>query len=174
MLDCYQSMADCADEYKYVKPFLMIPMLLILKKEDTRLLKEYCRREKNSLRTAANFLRSDNQIIILTGPNMAGKSVYLRQVGLIVLLHRSVRLFRQKKHASVWWIEYLRVSAQAIIFPPEKVHFWLKCRKQQYILNNATGKSLILLDEIGQRYKYIRRYFDCVGNYRISCMKIRI
>ncbi|HSP87060.1 MAG TPA: hypothetical protein VLN45_02920, partial [Ignavibacteriaceae bacterium] len=92
----------------------------------------------------------DNQIIILTGPNMAGKSVYLRQIGLIVLLAQ-IGSFVPAKKAAIGLVDriFTRVGASDNITAGEST-FLVEMQEAANILNNASSKSLILLDEIGR------------------------
>jgi DNA mismatch repair protein MutS len=92
----------------------------------------------------------DDQIIILTGPNMAGKSVFLRQVGLIVLLAQ-IGSFVPAKEAHIGIVDriFTRVGASDNISAGEST-FLVEMQEAANILNNATPKSLVLLDEIGR------------------------
>lgn len=87
---------------------------------------------------------------MLTGPNMAGKSVYLRQIGLIVLLAQ-IGSFVPADEAHIGIIDkiYTRVGASDNISAGEST-FLVEMQEAANILNNATSKSLILLDEIGR------------------------
>lgn len=150
MLDCFLSFAECSEQYNYVMPELS---------EDDKLLINGGRHPvvERILPPGDKFTpndcimdNEDNQIIILTGPNMAGKSVYLRQVGLIVLLAQ-IGSFVPAKEAKIGLVDriFTRVGASDNIAAGEST-FLVEMQEAANILNNATSKSLILLDEIGR------------------------
>ncbi|MGV3508874.1 MAG: MutS-related protein, partial [Sphingobacteriaceae bacterium] len=97
------------------------------------------------------FLDSDTQqIIIITGPNMAGKSALLRQTGLIVLMAQ-MGCFVPAKEASIGLVDkiFTRVGASDNLSSGEST-FMVEMNETASILNNLSDKSLILLDEIGR------------------------
>jgi len=93
---------------------------------------------------------SKNQIHLITGPNMAGKSTYLRQIGLIVLMAQ-VGSFVSASKLEFGLVDKLftRVGASDNLAGGEST-FLVEMNEAANILNNATRKSLILLDEIGR------------------------
>ena len=104
-----------------------------------------------------NFIPNDleldnekNQIAIITGPNMAGKSTYLRQIGLITILAQ-IGSYIPAESARIGVIDKLftRVGASDNLAGGEST-FLVEMNETANILNNATEKSLILLDEIGR------------------------
>ncbi|MXV15315.1 DNA mismatch repair protein MutS [Hufsiella ginkgonis] len=97
------------------------------------------------------LLDSENQqIIIITGPNMAGKSALLRQTGLIVLMAQ-MGCFVPAKEASIGLVDkiFTRVGASDNLSSGEST-FMVEMNETASILNNISGRSLVLLDEIGR------------------------
>jgi DNA mismatch repair protein MutS len=150
MLDCLLSLAICAVQYNYVKPELdennSFEILEGRHPVVERILPPTVKFTPNNC-----ILDSEkDQIIILTGPNMAGKSVYLRQIGLVVLLAQ-IGSFVPAKSAKLSIVDriFTRVGASDNISAGEST-FLVEMQEAANIMNNATSKSLILLDEIGR------------------------
>src|SRR5262249_42307938 len=95
-------------------------------------------------------LDADTRIVILTGPNMAGKSVYLRQVGLITILAQ-MGAWVPARSARIGVIDrvFTRVGAQDNLARGQST-FLVEMVEAASILNNVTPRSLVLLDEIGR------------------------
>ncbi len=94
--------------------------------------------------------REENRLLILTGPNMAGKSTYLRQVALIVLMAQ-IGSFVPAKEARIGLVDriFTRVGASDNLAAGQST-FMVEMTETANILNSATPRSLILLDEIGR------------------------
>ncbi len=150
MLDCYQSFAECADDYKYVRPQLDESDLLEIIDGRHPVVERILPPGEKFTPNNCKLSSTDEQIILLTGPNMAGKSVYLRQVGLIVLMAQ-IGSFVPASSAKIGLVDriYTRVGASDNISAGEST-FLVEMQEAANILNNATDKSLILLDEIGR------------------------
>lgn len=150
MLDCLVGFARLARDRDYHRPII---------EESTRLeiiggrhpvvetlLPDGERYIPNDTRLDAGI----EQIAIITGPNMSGKSSYLRQVGLIVLLAQ-IGSFVPAEKATIGVVDkiFTRVGAQDNIAAGEST-FLVEMHEAANILNNATEQSLILLDEVGR------------------------
>ena len=150
MLDCFSGLARVARENAYTRPIV----------EDSSRLDIVGGRHpvvETLLQTGETFVPNDTsldtestQIAIITGPNMAGKSTMLRQVALIVLLAQ-VGSFVPAESARIGVVDriFTRVGAQDNIAAGEST-FLVEMQESANILNNATGRSLILLDEVGR------------------------
>jgi DNA mismatch repair protein MutS len=150
MLDCLNSFAQCAEEYNYVKPIVDESTKINIVQGRHPVVERILDPGNKYTPNDSLLDNDDQQIILLTGPNMAGKSVYLRQVGLIVLLAQ-IGSFVPAKEASIGIVDriFTRVGASDNITAGEST-FLVEMQEAANILNNATNKSLILLDEIGR------------------------
>ena len=96
------------------------------------------------------YLDQDHQLAIITGPNMAGKSTYMRQVALIVILTQ-MGSFVPAHEAEIGLVDriFTRVGASDNLIEGQST-FMVEMSETANLLNNATARSLILLDEIGR------------------------
>ncbi len=150
MLDCFISFAQCAEEYNYVKPKLCEEGQIKIIEGRHPVVERLLPPGEKFTPNDYNLDTEDNQIILLTGPNMAGKSVYLRQIGLIILLAQ-IGSFVPAEKAEISLVDriFTRVGANDNISAGEST-FLVEMQEAANILNNATSKSLILLDEVGR------------------------
>ncbi len=150
MLDCLQNFAEIAFRYNYAKP-------IVLDEEEIDIKKGRHPVVERTLPLGEPFIPNDiylssksDQIMIITGPNMAGKSIILRQTGLIVLLAQ-VGSFVPAEAAKIGIVDkiFTRVGASDNLAAGEST-FLVEMNEAANILNNATPRSLILLDEVGR------------------------
>ncbi len=149
-LDCYAGFAQVALENKYVRPGISTSSAIVIESGRHPVVEKLLPYGESFVANDTSLDIENNQIIILTGPNMAGKSTYLRQVGLIVLLAQ-MGSFVPAKRAEIGVVDKLftRVGASDNLAGGEST-FLVEMNETANILNNATPKSLILLDEIGR------------------------
>ena len=150
VLDCLQSFATISIQNDYVKPEIDDSFVLEIEAGRHPVVEKLL---PNSEKFVANgtFLDTNTeQIHIITGPNMAGKSCYLRQTALIVLMGQ-IGCFVPANKAHFGLVDriFTRVGAQDNITAGEST-FLVEMQETAYILNNATKRSLILLDEVGR------------------------
>jgi DNA mismatch repair protein MutS len=149
-LDCLQSLASAAVEYDYCCPTVDDSLVIDINQGRhpviERLLPPGERYTPNDVRLDTE----QNQILVITGPNMSGKSSYLRQTGLIVLLAQ-IGSFVPASAARIGIVDkiFTRVGASDNIASGEST-FLVEMHEAANIVNTATKRSLILLDEIGR------------------------
>ena len=149
-VDCFVSLADVAVENDYVAPEIDESQRLIIKEGRHPVIERLLPPGERYTPNSAVMDTEQNQILIVTGPNMSGKSSYLRQVGLIVLLAQTGS-FVPASEATVGIVDriYTRVGASDNIALGEST-FLVEMHEAANIANTASQRSLILLDEIGR------------------------
>ena len=149
-LDCLLSFAEVAQSNHYTRPIIIETEVLNIEKGRHPVI-------ETQLPVGEKYIPNDilldtdtQQIMMITGPNMAGKSALLRQTALIVLLAQ-VGSFVPAHTASVGLVDkiFTRVGASDNISLGEST-FMVEMTEASNILNNATSKSLILFDELGR------------------------
>jgi DNA mismatch repair protein MutS len=146
-LDCYLSLAEVALKNNYIRPKLTDGDELYIRQGRHPVV------ELQSRPFIPNDLyvnSTTDQLIILTGPNMGGKSTYLRQTALIVILAQ-MGSFVPAKEAQLGCVDriYTRVGASDNLARGRST-FMVEMIETANILNTATNRSLILLDEVGR------------------------
>ncbi len=150
MLDCFVSLAEVAVENNYTCPIVDESDVIEIKDGRHPVVERILPPGEKFVPNDVYLDNSGNQILIITGPNMSGKSVFLRQVGLIVLLAQ-IGSFVPASYARIGIVDriFTRVGAEDNIVGGEST-FLVEMHEMANILNNATLKSLILLDEVGR------------------------
>ncbi|MBT4453743.1 MAG: DNA mismatch repair protein MutS, partial [Candidatus Marinimicrobia bacterium] len=149
-LDVLTNFGQVAKANKYVRPRLDSKNVLEIKDGRHPVVEQLLPATERFIPNNLMMDTANNQIHLITGPNMAGKSTYLRQIGLIVLMAQ-VGCYVPVKAANIGLVDKLftRVGASDNLAGGEST-FLVEMNEAANILNNATEKSLILLDEIGR------------------------
>jgi DNA mismatch repair protein MutS len=148
-IDALSSLAEVAVRYGYVHPTLTNDDVIDIK-EGRHPIVEQSIGKDNFIPNDTYLCNRDNQLIILTGPNMSGKSTYLRQVALIILLAQ-IGSFVPADSANIGIVDriFTRIGAQEDLAAGQST-FMVEMTEAANILNNATSRSFIILDEIGR------------------------
>jgi DNA mismatch repair protein MutS len=150
ILDCLASLSSVAVEYGYVCPELRESTELEIIDGRHPVIERLLPPGETYTPNDLHMNTDQDQILIVTGPNMSGKSSYLRQTGLIVLLAQ-VGSFVPAKKAVIGLVDkiFTRVGASDNIASGEST-FLVEMHEAAHIANTATTQSLILLDEVGR------------------------
>ncbi len=149
-LDCLLNFAQIALDNNYTKPVIGTSEKIIIKDSRHPVVEKLLPPGESFVPNDIYLNNETDQILIITGPNMAGKSTYLRQVGLVVLMAQT-GCFVPAKSAEIGLVDkiFTRVGASDNLAGGEST-FLMEMNETANILNNTTPKSLILLDEIGR------------------------
>lgn len=149
-LDVLSSFAELADQNHYTKPEINEGTDLIIEDGRHPVIEKQLRPGENYIANSVSLIPNEQQIIMITGPNMSGKSALLRQTALIVLMAQ-MGSFVPAKNAQIGLVDkiFTRVGASDNISSGEST-FMVEMNETASILNNLSEKSLILLDEIGR------------------------
>ena len=149
-LDCIQSFAEVAFRNNYVRPEINTGDIIDVKKGRHPVVEKTLAAGEPFIPNDIYLDNSEHQILIITGPNMAGKSIILRQTGLLVLMAQ-LGSFVPAEKATIGMVDkiFTRVGASDNLAAGEST-FLVEMNEAANILNNATPKSLILLDEVGR------------------------
>ena len=149
IIDILGSMAEIADRYDYVQP--------VMDEGDEIIIRDGRHPVLERMGLSERFVPNDtqmnspeHQILIITGPNMAGKSTYIRQVALIILMAQ-MGSFVPAREAKIGVVDriFTRIGALDNIMRGQST-FMVEMTETARILNQATSKSLVVLDEIGR------------------------
>jgi DNA mismatch repair protein MutS len=149
-LDCLLSFANCAMEYKYFRPEINESEAIDIKEGRHPVIERQLPLDDPFVSNDVFLDTSEQQIIIITGPNMSGKSALLRQTALIVLMAQ-IGSFVPAAKAQIGYVDkiFTRVGASDNISLGEST-FMVEMIESASILNNISSRSLVLLDEIGR------------------------
>ena len=149
-LDCLLSFATVSIRNQYVRPIINDSYLLDIKNGRHPVIEQHMPTGEKYIGNDVSLDDKNQQIIIITGPNMSGKSALLRQTALIVLMGQ-MGCFVPADEAVFGFVDkvFTRVGASDNISSGEST-FMVEMNETASILNNISTRSLILLDEIGR------------------------
>ncbi len=149
-LDCLCGFGELARQNDYVRPEMEESTRILIKDGRHPVVEKLLPPDQPFIENDTNMDNSHTQLMILTGPNMAGKSTYLRQVGLICLMAQ-IGCFVPVKEAHLGVLDriFTRVGASDNLAFGEST-FLVEMLETANIINNATVKSLVILDEVGR------------------------
>ena len=149
-LDCLLSFAKSAQEHRYIRPVIDSSDVIEIRQGRHPVIETQLPMGEEYVPNDILLDSEQQQIMIITGPNMAGKSALLRQTALIVLLAQ-VGSFVPAESAKIGLVDkiFTRVGASDNISLGEST-FMVEMTEASNILNNVTPKSLVLFDELGR------------------------
>jgi DNA mismatch repair protein MutS len=149
-LDCLCGFTQLAKDNKYVAPSMNDSTELLIKNGRHPVIEKQLPLGEAYIANDVTLNREEQQIIMITGPNMSGKSAILRQTALIVLLAQ-MGSFVPAESAEIGYVDkiFTRVGASDNISMGEST-FMVEMNETASILNNLSERSLVLLDEIGR------------------------
>ena len=149
VLDALAALAEIAERNLYVKPEVNDGERIEIQ-EGRHPVIEQMKLDEPFIPNDTRLDCGENRLLIITGPNMAGKSTYIRQVALITLMAQ-IGSFVPAKQAQIGVVDriFTRIGASDNLSRGEST-FMVEMNETANILNNATRKSLIILDEIGR------------------------
>ncbi len=148
-LDVFVSFAECASQNNYVCPEVDAGDVIDIKDGRHPVVERFVK-DTYFVPNDAYLNTTDNRLALITGPNMAGKSTYMRQTALIILMAQ-IGSFVPASSARIGIVDKLftRVGASDDLASGQST-FMLEMKEVAYILNNATRRSFIIYDEIGR------------------------
>ena len=149
-LDCLLSFGKVAVKNNYCRPEINDSMTIDIKDGRHPVIEKHLPLGENYVPNDVYLDNEEQQVMMITGPNMAGKSALLRQTALICLMAQ-MGSFVPAKSAKLGWIDkvFTRVGASDNISSGEST-FMVEMNETASIMNNISDRSLILLDEIGR------------------------
>lgn len=149
-IDCLLSFANISTQNNYCRPEINDSQIIDIKEGRHPVIEQEMPIGENYISNNIYLDNNEQQVIIITGPNMSGKSALLRQTALIVLMAQT-GCFVPAKSAKIGYVDkiFTRVGASDNISLGEST-FMVEMNEAASILNNLSNRSLILLDELGR------------------------
>lgn len=148
-IDCLRALAEVARAHQYTKPLVDDSSVLSIS-EGRHPIIEIAHGGEKFISNDTLLDGESNQLLLITGPNMAGKSTYIRQVALITIMAQ-IGSFIPAKKAHIGLIDkvFTRIGASDDLSRGQST-FMVEMTETANILHNATSRSLVILDEIGR------------------------
>jgi DNA mismatch repair protein MutS len=148
-IDAIVSLSEAAARNNYIRPALNINQEILIKDGRHPVIEKLLKHEM-FVPNDIELNHAEREILIITGPNMAGKSTYMRQVALLVLMAQ-IGSFIPAREASICPVDriFTRVGASDDLATGQST-FMVEMNEVSHILKHATADSLIILDEIGR------------------------
>ncbi|WP_288945494.1 DNA mismatch repair protein MutS [uncultured Megasphaera sp.] len=148
-VDCLCSLACAAHDNHYIRPGLNTKQAVQIKDGRHPIIEKFLKDEL-FVPNDVTLNHSSHEILVITGPNMAGKSTYMRQVAVLVLMAQTGS-FIPAREASICPVDriFTRIGASDDILSGQST-FMVEMKEVSYILSHATERSLLVLDEIGR------------------------
>lgn len=148
-VDVLQSLSLVSRENNYARPDISLESVIEIR-DGRHPVIEKMREEESFTPNDANLDKNENRLLIITGPNMAGKSTYMRQCAIIVLMAQ-IGCFVPARSARIGIVDkiFTRIGASDDLSAGQST-FMVEMNEVAEILKNATSDSLVILDEIGR------------------------
>lgn len=148
-VDCLYSLACVAHDNRYVRPTLNTDKSIQIQDGRHPIIERFLKDEL-FVPNDVTLNHHDHEVLVITGPNMAGKSTYMRQVAILVLMAQAGS-FIPASSASICPVDriFTRIGASDDILTGQST-FMVEMKEVSYILKHATSRSLLILDEIGR------------------------
>lgn len=148
-IDCLYSLACAAHDNRYVRPGLNRDQVIQIKDGRHPIIEQFLTNEL-FVPNDVTLNHTNHEILVITGPNMAGKSTYMRQIAVLVLMAQ-IGSFIPAREASICPVDriFTRIGASDDILTGQST-FMVEMKEVSYILQHATSRSLLILDEIGR------------------------
>lgn len=147
--DSLYSLAVCAKENRYVRPALNSREVIRIEEGRHPIIEQYNKSEL-FVPNDVTLNHTDHEVLVITGPNMAGKSTYMRQTAVLILMAQTGS-FIPAESADICPVDriFTRIGASDDILTGQST-FMTEMKEVSYILKHATCRSLLILDEIGR------------------------
>lgn len=150
LIDVFTNFANISIRYDLVKPQISTDDQFVTEVKNSRHIVVQSQLGQDFIPNDVSFIQSEQEQIVLTGPNMSGKSTYIRQIALLFIIAQ-IGCFVPADYAKLRLVDkiFTRVGSADNLAGGEST-FMVEMNETANVLNNATSKSLIILDEVGR------------------------